>query len=176
MFDKFGEFDTVEELNRAAAAQLAEGDTGAVLAIARENGIDREDAQDYIDGAAPELATSLMAALGKLSVEKRELEIDGIMGDWTEYIEEACANDPAMAAAVRRKGKSLQGAMAELIRFAFEHKVRVSDRIVDVTRVMNNGREEPMRRPLYLGVPNRAEAKKLLRKYYLGQEGQYDRV
>ena len=26
MFDKFGEFDSVEELNRAAAAQKAEGD------------------------------------------------------------------------------------------------------------------------------------------------------
>lgn len=172
MYEKFGEFDSAEELNRAAAAQLAEGDTGAVLALAEENGIDPEDAQDYIDGAAAELATPLMAALGKLAVEKRELAISGILGDWAEHIEEACALDPAMAAAVRRKGKSLQMAMAALIGFAFEHKVRVSDKIVNVTRVTQNSRQQAMRGPLYLGVPDRAQAKSLLRAYYIGEGGQ----
>ena len=62
MFDKFGEFDSAEEINEAAAAQLEEGDIEAVYAIARENGIDREDAEDFIDGAVPELANPLMAA------------------------------------------------------------------------------------------------------------------
>lgn len=66
LFEKFGEFDSAEELNRAAAAQLAEGDIDAIYGIAEENGIDREDAEDYIDGAAPELCTPIMAALGKL--------------------------------------------------------------------------------------------------------------
>ena len=65
MFDKFGEFDSCEELNRAAAAQFKEGDDEALIALAEENGIDREDVQDYIDGIAGELATPLMAAYGK---------------------------------------------------------------------------------------------------------------
>ena len=43
MFDKFGEFDSHEELNRAAAAQLKEGDDEALMALAQENGIDEED-------------------------------------------------------------------------------------------------------------------------------------
>ena len=42
MFDKFGEFDSCEELNRAAAAQFKEGDDEALIALAEENGIDRE--------------------------------------------------------------------------------------------------------------------------------------
>ena len=50
MFEKYGEFDSYEEINRAAAAQLEEGDTEAIYAIAEENGIDREDAEEYIDG------------------------------------------------------------------------------------------------------------------------------
>ena len=50
MFDIFGEFNSAEEINVAAAAQLQEGDTDAVMTIARENGIDEDDAQDYIDG------------------------------------------------------------------------------------------------------------------------------
>ena len=37
MFEKFGEFDSVEEINRAAAAQKAEGDEEAVVAIALAN-------------------------------------------------------------------------------------------------------------------------------------------
>lgn len=34
MFDKFGEFDSAEEINRAAAAQLKEGDLDAIKTIA----------------------------------------------------------------------------------------------------------------------------------------------
>ena len=34
MWDKFGEFDSAEEINRAAAAQMAEGDYQSVRAIA----------------------------------------------------------------------------------------------------------------------------------------------
>ena len=45
MWDKFGEFDSAEELNRAAAAQKAEGDREALIMLAEENGIDRDDAE-----------------------------------------------------------------------------------------------------------------------------------
>ena len=43
MFDKFGEFDSYEEINRAAKAQLEEGDLEAIRTIAEENGLDPED-------------------------------------------------------------------------------------------------------------------------------------
>ena len=108
LFEKFGEFDSAEELNRAAAAQLAEGDIDAIYGIAEENGIDREDAEDYIDGAAPELCTPIMAALGKLKVEAAELEPQEIMEDWLTYIRIQCAEHPETAEAVRKKEKSLR--------------------------------------------------------------------
>ena len=47
MFDKFGEFDSYEEINRAAKAQLEEGDLEAIKTIAEENGLDPEDAEDF---------------------------------------------------------------------------------------------------------------------------------
>ena len=53
MFEVFGEFDSAEEINKAAAGQLAQGDTQAIRDIARENGLDLADAEDYIDGEAP---------------------------------------------------------------------------------------------------------------------------
>lgn len=170
MFDKFGEFDSAEEMNRAAEAQLAEGDTEAVIAIALENGLDKEDAEDFIDGCVEELTTPLMAALGKLKVESKDLEIGGILGDWLERIMELCQEDTALCAAVRRKGKTLAGCMAELIKYSFENKVEVSDKIVKVTKVMHNGKLEPLRGPLYLGVPSNAEVKRIVKEYYLGEK------
>lgn len=72
MFDKFGEFDSAEELNRAAAGFRAEGDLESLRALAEENGIDAEDAQDYIDGATGELAGACSAAVGRLAILLRE--------------------------------------------------------------------------------------------------------
>lgn len=69
MFDTFGEFDSAEELNAAAAGQKAEGDTGALKELAEENGIDEDDVQDYMDGVTDSLCTPLTAAYGKLAVE-----------------------------------------------------------------------------------------------------------
>lgn len=62
MYKKFGEFDSYEEINRAAAAQLKEGDLDAIKQIAEENGLDAEDAEDFCTGAIEELTTLVMAA------------------------------------------------------------------------------------------------------------------
>lgn len=167
MFDKFGEFDSAEELNRAAAAQKAEGDEETLIAIAKENGIDEEDAEDYMDGVVEALVTPLMAAAGKLKVEAEGLKLGGIMMDWKDQILEECMENDQMRCAVRKKGKSLARCMGKLIRFAFENKVQVSDEIVNLTKVTNNGREEEMRKPLYLGIPNKVQARKLINEYYL---------
>lgn len=168
MFEKFGEFNSAEEINRAAAQQLAEGDTEAILVIAKENGIDKDDAEDYINGYTEELVTVLSAAVGKIEVESEHLKIDGILKDWTGAILHQCMEDQKFCGAVRSKEKSLKDCMAVLIKFAFENKVQVSEEIVKVTKIMHNGKEEQMRSPLYLGVPNNAQVKKLVREYYLG--------
>lgn len=167
MFDRFGEFDSEEEINRAAEKLKEAGDTEGLLALAEENGIDKEDTQAYIDGEEEALCNRVMAAMGKLAVEEKDLEIKGILSDWTGYIKEMCISETGMAAAVRKKGRRLSECMAMLIQFAFENKVQVSDKIVSITKVTVNGKKEAMRRPLYLGFPNRAEARRLIKEYYL---------
>lgn len=168
MFDKFGEFDSVEELNRAAAAQYKEGDEQAIYTIAQENGIDKEDADDFMDGLVAELATVTSAAIGKLKVEAADLKLKGIVADWKDSIVEECMSSQELCTAVRSKRKSLAECMAKLIRFAFENKVQISDKIVKVTKVTHNGKEEALRGPLYLGVPSKADVKRMVREYYLG--------
>ena len=153
MFDKFGEFDSAEEINRAAAAQLEEGDVEAVFAIAEENGIDKEDAEDYIDGCAAELATHLMASLGKIEVEARDLKLEGVFVDWKEIIAQYCTEDERFSCAVRRKGKRLEQCMGELLKQSFAGKKQVNERICRAAGLRDGGRKDPV----YMGIPNRAE-------------------
>ena len=157
-------------MNRAVATLLEQGNTDAIVELALENGIDKEDAEDYIDGFAEELANPFMAAIGKIRVESKDLEIKGIAEDWTDCILELCEEDAEVRAAVRRKGKELKLCLASLIEFAFENKVQISDKIVKNVNVMHNGKKEPFRGPLYMGVPNRVEQKQLIRNYYLGEK------
>lgn len=167
MFEKFGEFDSCEELNRAAAAQKAEGDMDAVRAIAAENGLEPEDAEDYISGSVEELATPVMAALGKLKIERANMQPAEIMADWTDYIEACALESAAMTAAVRRKGKSLKGCIAVLLGWSFRNAKEVEKDIVqeaaktvkEITTV-GHGRA-------WLGIPGMRTARKLIRDYYL---------
>lgn len=168
MFEKFGEFDSAEELNAAAKKFLEAEDEKSLLELAKENGIDKEDAEDYYDGVVAELASPIMAARGKLDVESKDLEIKGILTDWRDMILKMCMDDPKMCAAVRKKGKSLQGCMALFIGFAFDKKEPVSKKILGETMITHHGKKEKFKGDLYLGFPNRKEAKKLIEDYYLG--------
>lgn len=161
MFDKFGEFDSAQEINKAAAGQLAEGDLQAVYDIAKENGIDREDAEDFIDGAVPELANPLMAAYGKLAVEAEELKPYEIMEDWLSYIRVRCQEDERMAATVRKKGKSLKGCIGELLKWSFKNQHEVDKGILKAAGV--SGR-------CTLGIPGMGRAKEIISSYYLGKQ------
>ncbi len=76
MFERFGEFGSVEELNRAADGLLNEGDTESLKVLADENGIDKEDVQDYLDGYSEDLATVSTAAFGRLYVEEEQAKAD----------------------------------------------------------------------------------------------------
>lgn len=164
MYDKFGEFDSAEEINRAAAARLAEGDTEAIIAIALENGIDKEDAEDYIDGLSEELATPLMASIGKLGLETKELKLGGLLLDWKDTVVQYCMEDPQFCIAVRRKGKQLEGCIGALLKYSFQSKVQVDERICKAAGLRDGSRKDPV----YMGIPSKAEAKKIIRNYYLG--------
>lgn len=161
MFDRFGEFDSAAELNAAAEGLFKEGDTESLYILAEENGIDKEDAQDYIDGAVTELANVLMAAYGKLAIEAKELKPYEIMDDWLQYIKVRCQEDPEMAAAVRRKSKSLKGCIGALLKWSFQNQKNVDKDIVKAAGVSAS--------KVTLGIPGMGRAKQIITEYYLGK-------
>lgn len=167
MFDKFGEFDSWEEINRAAEAQKAEGDLEALKALAVENGLDEEDAVDFFDGCMFSLCgayngTAINAALGKLKVEKEELEVEREFQLLTEELEKACCEREEIALGVRRKGKRLAEYLAMVIDAGYRYAVTPPKAILDkVTAVPSQYRSQ-----IKTGMPSKAERMEIMKEYY----------
>lgn len=128
MFDKFGEFDSVEELNFAAAGLLKEGDTKSLEDLAKENGIDTEDVNDYIEGMMTELASVFSAAFGRLRVEEEKtintkkniidkMPLQLIL----TMLRGMCTNED-LAKAVMKKGKRISNIYEAMRSEAQKHK------------------------------------------------------
>lgn len=117
MFEKFGEFDTAEELNAAAKGFMEEGDYESLYALAEENGIEKEAVDDYMDELTPELASDYEAAVGKISAEERmvngakamQQHIKQALPYVAQMLRVMLADGPELAVAVRKKGKTLEG-------------------------------------------------------------------
>lgn len=160
MFDIFGEFNTYEEINQAAAGLLAEQDIKNLRVLAEENGIEKEIVDLYISGQIDDLTDCEMAAIGKLDAEAAGLKPQEIMEDWLNYIKACVSRDEKMARAVRKKGKSLKGCIAELLVWSFKNAHAVDKDILKAAKVNGSCR---------LGIPGMATAKKMIKKYYLGK-------
>lgn len=159
MIHKFGIFHTIEELNRAAAAQKAEGDEEALKALASENGIDIEDAQDYLDGLVDVLATPIMAAIGKLNLEAGELLLKSQLVDWKNYIIMFCSENEELCRAVFDPNKNLLDVLAEAIKFASKNRIKVPDAIAKKAGINS---------PTYIGMTSKEDLRQIVNEYYLG--------
>lgn len=164
MFDKFGNFDSYEEINKAAAGQKKEGDKDALMELAKENGICEEDAEGYLDGVSGELCTPMSAALGKLEIEKAELKPSGIMRDWIDYIIKLCADEygnpdkePVVCRGVRKKNKSLKGCIGQLLKWGHDNMQEIDAEIKKAAGFTGN---------VKLGMPGILEARMIIKAYY----------
>lgn len=162
MFERFGEFDSHEEINMCAEGLFNEGDLESLKVMAKENGIPQEYVQMYIEGEIPELCDLLMAALGKLEIEAADLKPEGIMVDWIEYMKGQCMDHDEMAAAVRGKGKTLKGCIGALLKWSFGHQKNIDQEIIKAAGISASR--------VTLGIPDMGQAKKIIREYYLGKQ------
>ena len=166
MYNKFGEFDSWEELNIATEGQKTEGDEAALKDLAKENGIDIEDAEDYFDGALKTLCNPMTAALGKIKVEVEDIKPVGGMKDWVAYINTQIHEDENFAIAVRHKGKNLIDCIYKIMIFAEKNQYHLSSdlgkqlaKAAGITKVPNQ---------VTFGIPESREIHMIIRQYYLG--------
>lgn len=161
MFDKFGEMNSYKEINELADNLFNEGDQESLKEMAKENGIMQEFVEMYLQGDIPVLCDPLTAALGKIDVEAEELKPKEIMEDWVEYLRGQCMENEILAHQVRKKGKSLKGCIAALLKWSFANQNPVGQDILKEAGV-KAGR-------VTLGIPGMARAKKIITEYYMGK-------
>ena len=160
LWEKFGEMGSYEEINELASALYGESDYDSIKILAKENGIASDYVTAYIHGDMPALCDALIAALGKLEVECKELKPQEIMMDWVEYIRGQCLEDEKVALAVRKVGKRLEDCIAELLKWSFAHQQAIDAKIVKAAGIKAS--------KVTLGIPGYGTAKKIIREYYLG--------
>lgn len=168
MFDKYGEFDSAEELNLAAEGFAGEGDTEALFGLARENGIEEEEAQDYLDGYKDELASEYEAAMGRLKVQKNEAPevlISIALG--------MCGENESFCRGVMKKGKRVKSAFVALKDAARKEARKRISRGETVVSVCETDRDKEKLLASYFLKPE-ADFKKDLEKI-IG-EGVYESV
>ena len=161
MFDKFGEMDTFGEINELADNLFNEGDTESIKTMAKENGIDKEYVDMYLDGDIPVLCDAMTAALGKIDVEVADLKPKEIMEDWVEYLRGQCMENELLAFNVRKKGKSLKGCIAALLMWSFKNQQPIDKGIIKAAGVSAG--------KVTLGIPGMARAKQIITAYYMGK-------
>lgn len=160
MFEKFGELNSFEEINELAENLFNEGDTRSLKAMAKENGIQEDFVEMYLQGEIPFLCDPLTAALGKLEIEAAELKPKEIMEDWVEYLRGQCMEKESLAMEVRKKGKSLKGCIAAMLSWSFKNQQEIDKDIVKAAGVSAG--------KVTLGIPGMGRAKQIITDYYMG--------
>ena len=113
MFDTFGDFGSVEEMNLAAEGLRAEGDIENLKVLAKENGIDISVAEMYAVGQCEMFADYFTAAVGKLQVELAEYKNKNMPAEEiVDYLINECM-DEIFANRVRNNGKHLKDCLNE---------------------------------------------------------------
>lgn len=173
MEKKFGIFETVEELNRAAAAQKAEGDLEALIGLAEENGLEKEDAEEYMDSDDPDdfLCNATMAAIAKLKLEEQDLHLESQMKDWKDFIVQMLTEYPiehiddgrdTLANAVFNPDKKLLDVLAAGMKLSSKNRIKVDMRIIKAAGLPESA--------AYIGMCGRDELKKIILDYYMGEK------
>lgn len=169
MFEVFGEFDTLEELNMAAEGLKNEGDNDGLFKLAEENGISEDFVHVYQFGGMPMLCCDVAtAAMGKIDVEAAELNPQEKILDWVNYIKGECFKSEEMARAVRRKGKTLKGCLGKLLAWSCNHRYKIHPDIVKAAGEDFKKMAGTQRVEVEECTPGEGTAKKLIKEYYLG--------
>lgn len=128
MFEKFGEFDSAAEMNKAAEGFKDEGDTTSLMELAEENGIDKEDAEDYANGDIQELVTVMSAAFGRLDIQQKENidkntnTVEKITLQVIITMIKGMCTEEGMSEAVMKKGKKITDIYSEMRKEAEKHR------------------------------------------------------
>ena len=111
----------------AAEGFLKEGDLESLYALAEENGIDKEDAEDYVNGDTEVFATISMAVYGRITVQEKEIaksenQSEKMINMVILNMTKAIMTDPKIQKGIMKKGKRTTEIMELMKKGAAEHQ------------------------------------------------------
>lgn len=145
-----------KELNEKAKELKEAGDTQGLQELAQKYGIEKEDLEDYLDGAET-LATPLILALAAIEEAKKKLDTKGVIADWLGVLASMAAESEELADAITFDGKKIKDLLGKILKQAFETKIKVHDDIAKAAGI---------RTPLYMGIPGTGDIKKIIGEFY----------
>lgn len=166
-------FKTVKELNDKAAELKSAGDLSELVKLAEENGLEKEDAEDYMDSDDPEdcLCNATMAAIGRLNMEEQDLHLESQMKDWKDFIvqmltdytaDHAGEDRDTLANAVFNPDKKLLDVLAAGLKLSSENRITVDMRIIKAAGLPESA--------AYIGMCGRDDLKRIIMDYYPGKQ------
>lgn len=156
MFEMFGNMD-LAGLLATAAAEKEEGDLESLIKLAEENGLCKEDAEDYMDDIVDVFCTPLQAATAKLDRESKEMGASGTWDDWKSVIQEMCIADEDLCIGIRKPEKNLAQMYGNILKIGFTKKERIPEAICKAAGITQR---------VELGVPTKKDVKEAVLKYY----------
>lgn len=148
---------STQEFNEKAKELKEARDTQGLQELAEKYGIEKEDLEDYLDGAAKNLATPLILALAAIEEAKKELDTKGVIADWLGVLASMAAGSEELADAITFDDKKIKDLLGEILKQAFETKIKVHDDIAKAAGI---------RTPLYMGIPGTGDIKKIIGEFY----------
>lgn len=130
MFDKFGPL-TYEELNKTAEGLKMEGDIESLILLAEENGLEKEDAEDYADEVVDTFTTPVEAAIGKIKVESEYLNLaqSTTLSGMRDLIAYTVTQNEKLQTAAHDQEKSLAKCLGKLVAEASRTRYKLPDEI-----------------------------------------------
>lgn len=177
LFEKFGEFGSADEINKKAEELFGAGDVDGLRALACENGIPDDYIEMYIGMEIDQLCDDQTAAVGKIDMEVDEMAPVEILSDWADFIRAQCMEDDLFCRQVRRRGKSLEGCMAEIAIWSMINAKPLPKAVTDAmqkaakehkSELKAAGIEERWIPYTKMGAPGSARTRQIIREYYMG--------
>ena len=147
---------STQEFNDKAKELKEAGDTQGLQELAKKYGIEKEDLEDYLDGAET-LANPLTLALATIERERKSLNTKGVIDDWTGVLSSMAADSEELADSITFSGKSIKNLLGKILKQAFETKIKVHNDIAKAAGI---------RTPLYMGIPGTGDIKKIIGEFY----------
>lgn len=157
MFEKFGQMD-YRELNNTAQGLKEEGDIESLMLLATENGLDEDDAEDFMYGNTDTFTSLIEAAMGRLKVERESLGLSEsvtLMGMSIVIMQVVLSEEKFQENVFK---KSLAGCLGKMIREASRTQRRLPGEIAKEAGIGE----------CYMGDLTNEQVRELAARYYGG--------